>query len=153
MTTRILEDTPRTLLVALALWAVAVAAASWAGVLAKLSPATLAALVAVAFAFATGVMFLDRGVARLFEGASLRSLFTWAVEADVLIALSAMLAVPLAQGPWAEAVTRMPLALVAFFTLPIAGALHLVVLGRLVRARAKVTSPAAKGLASRRPAT
>jgi len=127
------EETARTVGLALALWALAVIAGSLAGVFAKLALVELVALTAFGSVFATATAWLDRGVHAAIERLGTRALFTVAVEADLFIAMSAMLAAPLVEGGLAVAITRVPLALVAYFGVPLAAAAHLVLLERLLR--------------------
>jgi hypothetical protein len=135
MTRKIPEDTPRTLLVALGAWAIAAVVAGLEGVFAKLSVAELAGLGTFAFAFATATLYLDDAVRTYLQGASTRRLLTFAIEMDLGIAVGTMLALGLANGNVAAALTRFPLAVVIVFAIPVAAAGHVLLAERVLRRR------------------
>lgn len=128
---RTLENTPRTLGLALSLWAAAVAAGTYAGIFTKLAPGELAGLALFAFGFATATAWLDRGLRAFLDSIAPRRLFSFVIEADILIALSAMVAVPLLEGAILPALGQFPLALVVLFVAPVAATAHLVAIARL----------------------
>lgn len=148
MKQRIAEDTPRTLLVALGAWAVATVVPAVEGVFAKLTAGELAGLAAFAFAFAVSAVFFDEKLRRYLLGTSTRALLTFAIEMDLGIAVGTMVALGLAEGNAAVALTRFPLAVVILFAAPVAAIGHLLLAERLLRRR-PVTSRAGKGPASR----
>src|SRR5262245_27577570 len=135
MTRRIPEDTPRTLLLALAVWAIGSVVAAVEGVFTKLSPGELAGLGAFAFAFALATLYLDRTVREYLQRASTRSLVTFVLELDVGIAIGTMVALALAHGQAAVALTRFPLAVVIVFAIPVAAVGHWLLAERLLRRR------------------
>jgi hypothetical protein len=132
------EDTARTLGVALGVWAVAITSGSLHGSFARLDPLELGAVAFSGFAYALAVVWLDRGVRDWLYAVSPRAFLTVLVEADVLLAVSAMLAMGLVEGPIEPALARFPLALIVLFVAPAAAAAHVIGLARLVR-----TSPVA----------
>lgn len=143
MKRKIAEDTPATLLVALGAWAIAAVVAALEGVFAKLSVAELAGLGAFAFAFATATLYLDDAVRTYLRGAGTRALLTFAIEMDLGIAVGTMLALGLANGNAAAALTRFPLAVVIVFAIPVAAAGHVLLAERLLRRRPVRTPVAA----------
>lgn len=135
MKQRIAEDTPRTLLLALGTWAAATVVPAVEGVFAKLSTGELAGLATFAFAFATATVFFDEKVRRYLEGVSTRGLLTFAVEMDLGIAVGTMVALGLADGNVAAALSRFPLAVVVLFAAPVAAIGHLLLAQRLLSRR------------------
>ena len=131
----IAEDTPRTLLVALGAWAIATVVAALEGVFAKLSVTELVGLGTFAFMFATATLYLDNAVRTYLQGASTRSLLTFAIEMDIGIAVGTMVALGLANGNVVAALTRFPLAVVIVFAIPVALAGHVLLAERLLRRR------------------
>jgi len=129
------EDTPRVLFAALGIWAIATVVAAMQGVFAQLSLAELGALSIFAFAFATATTYLDRGLRDYLATRSTRSYLTFLIEVDLGIAIGTMIALGLAQGRVAAALTSFPLAVVIVFALPVAGVAHLLLAQRLVRRR------------------
>ncbi len=114
------EDAPRILAAAIALWGALVAAAAYAGAVAKLSVTELAVLAAFFFVFATATYYLDKRVRELVDSVDLRLLGAFALVADLAIAAGA-----------GYAVTAPVL-----FAVPLAGAAHVILADRLIRARA-----------------
>ncbi|QJR15785.1 hypothetical protein [Usitatibacter palustris] len=133
--TRTPENTPRTLGLALSLWGLGIAAAGLSGAFSRFSPEELGGIALFAFVFATATAWLDRGVRAWLEAVSPRALFSFVIEADVLIALSAMLSAGLVEGSFLPALARFPLVLVGLFVVPVAATAHLVALARLLRVR------------------
>ena len=129
------EETPRTLALALAGWALAVAFGSFEGVFAKLSPVEVAGLGAFAFAFATATAYLDSQVKALLAAIRTRSLLTFAIEIDLVLAVAAMLAAGYANGDVIAAAAKFPFAVVALFVAPVAGVAHVLFIERLARSR------------------
>jgi len=127
------EDTPRVLFVSLGIWAVATVVAAMQGVFAKLSPAELGTLSIFAFVFATATTYLDRGLRDYLATRSTRSYLTFVIEVDLGIAIGTMIALGLAQGRVAAALTSFPLAVVIVFALPVAAVAHLLLAQRLLR--------------------
>lgn len=122
------EDTPRTLLVAVALWGALVAAAAHAGAFARLSAAELAALAAFGFVFATATYCLDRQVRNLVDAIDLRALAILALVADGAIAAGAGLA----------------MMAVVVFAVPLAGAAQVALVDRLFHPHAWSVSKRAR---------
>jgi hypothetical protein len=114
------EESPRVLATAIALWGALVAAAAYAGAVAKLSVTELAVLAAFIFVFATATYYLDRRVRGLVDSLDLRVLAAFALVADLAIAAGA--------GFGAIAAV--------LFVVPLAGAAHMILADRLIRARA-----------------
>jgi hypothetical protein len=133
---RTVENTPRTLGLALSLWGLGVATAGISGAFARFAPEEIAGLALFVFFFATATAWLDRGVRAWLAAISPRTLFSFVIEADVLIAVSAMLSLGLGEGSLLPALARFPLVLVALFVVPLAATAHLVVFARLLRAKA-----------------
>ena len=129
------EETPRTLAIALAIWALAIAAGSFEGVFAKLSPVEVAGLGAFAFVFATLTTYVDPRVRALLAAIRTRSLLTFAIEIDLVLAVAAMLAAGYANGDVIAAAARFPFAVVALFVAPVAGVAHVLFIERLARSR------------------
>ncbi|QJR15115.1 hypothetical protein [Usitatibacter palustris] len=135
------EDTARTLGVALGVWAIAITSGTLHGSFARLDPVELGAVALSGFAYALVVVGLDRGVRNWLDAVSPRAYLTVLIEADVLIAVSAMLAMGLVEGPIEPALARFPLALIALFVAPATAAAHVIGIARLLRAPA-VVAPA-----------
>ena len=135
MTRKIPEDTPRVLFVALGAWAIAAVVGAMEGVFAKLSLAEMAGLAAFAFAFAAATTYLDESLRKYLAAARTRSYLKFVVEIDLAMAIGTMLALGLAKGDAAAALTRFPLAVVLVFALPVAAVGHLLLAERLLRRR------------------
>jgi hypothetical protein len=129
------EDTPRVLFVTLGIWAIATVVAAMQGVFARLSLAELGALSIFAFVFVTATTYLDRGLRDYLATRSTRSYLTFLIEVDLGIAIGTMIALGLAQGRVAAALTSFPLAVVIVFALPVAAVAHLLLAQRLLRRR------------------
>lgn len=130
-----IEDTPRILLVALGAWAIASVVAALEGVFAKVSVAELAALGTFAFVFAAATSYLDASVRDYLLQARTRSLLAFVLEMDLGIAVGTMVALGLANGNAAAALTRFPLAVVIVFAIPVAAVGHVLLAERLLRRR------------------
>jgi hypothetical protein len=143
MKRRISEDTPRTLLLTLGLWAAAAVIPAVEGVYAKLSAREIASLGLFAFAFAAITAYADKSVRAYLAGARTRSLVTFVIEMDLGIAIGTMLALGFANGNVEAALTRFPLAVVVLFALPVAAVGHLLLAERLLK-RPAATAPAAR---------
>ena len=137
------EDTPRTIALALAVWALAAAAGALEGIFTKLSPREIAALATFAFAFATATTYLDTRINALLSSLRTRSLLTFAIEADLAIAVASMLALGFAGGDIAAASARFPLAFLVLFAVPVAAIAHVRLLDRILRRRPARAHPAA----------
>jgi hypothetical protein len=143
------EDTPRLLFVALGLWGIATVVAATSGVFAKLALAQLGALSLFAFLFAAITVYVDASLRDYLATASTRSYLTFIIEVDLGIAIGTMVALGLAEGRIAAALTTFPLAVVIAFALPVAGVAHLLLAHRLVRrAPVRIASRGASGSAS-----
>lgn len=135
MKRRIPEDTPRTLLVALGIWALATVIPAVEGVFAKLAVRELAGLAAFAFAFAAATVYFDGSLRDYLRGASTRALLTFAIEMDLGIGVGTLVALGLANGNLEAALTRFPLAVVVLFAAPVAAVGHVLLAERLLRRR------------------
>lgn len=129
------EETPRTLGLALAGWALGVTIGSLEGVFEKFSPVELAGLATFAFLFATATTHLDQRVRELLATIRTRSLFTFAIEMDLGLAVAAMLAIGFANGDVIGAVAKFPFAVVVLFVAPVAAVAHVLLIERLLRSR------------------
>jgi hypothetical protein len=134
------ENIARIVAVALAGWAGGVVWAAAEGVLARLEPAVALALAVFATAFAAGTYALDAGVRAFLHRAPRGQWLAIASGADVILALA--FAAAFAHGDAVAAFTRWPLALVAYFGIPLAAVVHLAAL--TAPAAPRVTSPAAR---------
>ena len=97
------ENTPRTLALGLGLWAFGVAAGALAGAFAQLPDEEIAAITLFGFAFVLLTTHLDRELAVLIARVRTSMLLTIAIEADLAITLSLMLATGFADGALAPA--------------------------------------------------
>ena len=133
------EDTFLTLVIALALWGAAVAAAAGYGVFAKLSPTEFAALAVFATAFAVGTYLLDERLKRFVKDSGHAGAVAMALDATLLAAIAGLAAT---DASWREIVAQLPYAPVVLVVLPLAATLHAALLGGAAPRR--VTSPATK---------
>jgi hypothetical protein len=142
------ENTPRTLGLALGAWSAGVALAAGDGVFARLAPAADLALAVFACAFALATYALDAQVRAHVHRMPRALLAAAAIAADIAIAL-AFRDANLEAGMTAAA--RLPLALIAYFGLPLAAVVHVAA----VRAYAapQLSSGAAKSPGASRAAT
>jgi hypothetical protein len=118
-----LDHTPRILALAFILWSGAVAAASWEGVFAKLSPGTFVALCVFAVAYAVSSYGLDAGLRWRAAALGARRLWAAALASDALLAATGI-AMASADGAWLANLARFPFAWSALFVAPLAAALH-----------------------------
>ena len=135
------ENSRLVLAVTLVLWGGGVALAAWEGVFAKLSPVTFGLLALFASAYAGASYGLDRGLRGVAAEAGIERLWTAALLADAVLAVTAF---AIARGDVAaiEALARFPYALSALFVAPLAVALHLAALGRTTARRRVRSAPA-----------
>ena len=139
------ENTACILFVTLVGWAGSVAWAGADGVSARLDPAVALALAGFATAYAAGTYALDAGVRAFLHRASRAQWLLAAAAADTLVALAVGAA--LAHTDPLAAFTRLPLALVAYFGIPLAAVANLAALAAPAAPRlrtAPARSPGAK---------
>lgn len=129
------EETPRTLALALGGWALGATVGALEGVFEKLALVELAGLGAFAFLFAAATAHLDERVRELLAAIRTRSLFTFAIEMDLGLAVAAMLAIGFANGDVIGAVARFPFAVVVLFVVPVAAVAHVLLIERLLGSR------------------
>jgi hypothetical protein len=135
------EDTPRALAVALAIWAAAVSLGAADGVFARLGPEVDFALASFGALFALGTYALDAGVRGAVHRVPAGLLAVGALVPDAGLGLA------LDAAPSLEALARGPLALLAFFGMPLALVAHAAL------AAAALSSAPAKSPVSRPAAT
>ena len=116
------DEAARAVAVALLGWILAVAGASFSGVLAKLSEGEWLALAGFAAAFAWGVYRLDAGVRAYVQSSRRRSLLRAAIAIDATVLLVA--ARWLVSGMEVEAVAAFPFALAPLVLVPLAVVVH-----------------------------
>jgi len=116
------ENTPRTLGLALGAWGAGVALAALDGVFARLAPAADLALAAFACAFALATYALDAQVRAHVHRMPRSLLAAAAIAADIALALA--LRDANVEAGMAGAAARLPLALIAYFGLPLAVVAH-----------------------------
>jgi hypothetical protein len=133
-----IEETGRSVAVALGLWAAAVALAAIEGVFAKLSPGTLAALAAFAVLYAPAMYLADRELRRFVLGLDLRWLGGAALVLDAALA--------------AAILAQFELAIAGCLVAPLAAVLTLASVERIL-ARDKPRSAAARSPGARPAAT
>jgi hypothetical protein len=143
------ENTPRTLGLALGAWSAGVALAALDGVFARLAPQANAALVVFACAFALATYALDAQVRAHVHRMPRSLLVAAAIAADIAIALALRDAD--VDAGMVAAVARLPLALVAYFGLPLAAVAHVAALRAY--AAPQLRSGAAKSPGASRAAT
>jgi hypothetical protein len=136
------EDSARTIALALAAWGAAVAWAALDGVFARLDAPVAVALAAFAAAYAAGTYALDPGVRAFVHRASRAQLIFAAALADGLLLVVA--AVALAHAHPLAALGHFPLALVAYFGMPLAGVAHLAALAAPAPAPPRLRSSPAR---------
>lgn len=144
MKPRIAEDTPRTLAIALGSWASAVALAAADGVFARLGPAVELAIVVFAAACALAVYLLDANVRTAVDRVPLALLLVAAFVPDAALALAI-------DANGARSLVHGPLALLAFFGMPVALVAHAAALA--AAARPRLRSRAARSPGARPAAT
>jgi hypothetical protein len=142
------ENTPRTLALALGAWSAGVALAAGDGVFARLAPAADVALVVFACAFALATYALDVQVRAHVHRMPASLLAAAAIAADVAIAFALRDGV---EAGLASAVARLPLAMIAYFGLPLAAVAHVAALRAYVAPQLRST--AAKSPGASRAAT
>ncbi len=120
------ENTARILAVTLVGWAAVVTWAAVEGVFARLDPAVALALAGFAVAYAMGSYALDAGVRAFLHSMPRARWQAAAACADLGLALA--VAAALAHGDPGAAFTRLPLAFVAYFGIPLAAVAHLAAL-------------------------
>ena len=130
------ENTARTVAVTLAAWGGAVAWGAIDGVFARLDAPVAIALAAFAVAYAAGTYALDAGVRGFVHRASRAQLLGAAAIFDFVVALG--IGSALGHANSLAAFTRLPLALVAYFGIPLA----------VVASLAALTAPAIPRLRS-----
>jgi hypothetical protein len=135
------ENSRLVLAVTLALWGGAVALAGWEGVFAKLSPVTFGLLALFASAYAAASYGLDRGLRSVAAQAGIERLWTAALLADAVLAVTAF-AIARADAPAIESLARFPYALAALFVAPLAVALHAAAFGSAAARRRVRSAPA-----------
>jgi hypothetical protein len=145
-----IDNTSRTLTLALGLWALAVAGGSLSGVFSRLPDEELAALSLFGFAFAMLAAHLDRDVAAWVAQVRTVTLATVAIEADLAIALALMLATGFAEGAIEPGLQRLLAGSAVLFAAPLAAVAHVLVAQRWLR---PVSSREARAPAATRAAS
>lgn len=135
------ENSRLVLAVTLVLWGGGVGLAAWEGVFAKLSPVTFGLLALFASAYGAASYGLDRGLRSVAAEAGIERLWTAAVLADAVLAVTAF-AIARGDVPAIEALARFPYALSALFVAPLAVALHIAALGHTTARRRVRSAPA-----------
>jgi hypothetical protein len=124
------ENTARVLAVGLALWAVAVGAATAEGVFDRMAAPEFAALAIFASLYAPATYRIDRRIREFALARTLRSVAVAAIALDaILVAAYAMAA------PWP---------LIAFFGIPLALVTHFALFERVLNPKQSVRSGSAK---------
>jgi hypothetical protein len=154
--TRYVEDTPRTVALAVLGWSLVVAVAAATGALARFSPQELAALAAFASGFAYAAYRLDETVRGYVLSIRARRLRNAAIALDALLVASALRLAMFSDSRW-EDFASAPLAFAALVLAPLALVIHAAQLealrARLRGAPAAIRSAAAKGPAASSAAT
>lgn len=125
------ENTRLVLGIALALWSASVALAGALGAFVNLGPHLGAALAAFATAFAVATYYLDRGVRATVDAIDGRTIVALLAAGLAAIAGVFVEAAPL------DALVRMPRVVIPLFIAPVAIAMHVALLDRLLRAPAR----------------